>query len=419
MGISYSVGCPACSAVERGSFVSSETGMTLLLLVVIGYGVVVSGLAARQLIIIRRMRQEARRLETDMGNLRAQVEVYQAQAERWQRLEARIPANLAHDFRTPIRLISGFCDALLAPRHALPAAFRGDVEAIQRSAQRLQPLIEQVLSLFETEVVAAGRPPTAAPPVPRRAPIETGIPATIVVLTDNAAVSRLFEQHIDRHTVIAVNSVEAIGNLAPPDTRAVVITSETFRQRIPEIAHLVGARVPLVTCSLGSTGQSAQHGLFTDFLMKPVTPEAMSAALERLGIPVREVVIIEDNRDQMELLARQFASLSPPVKVWKAYSGREGLALLNEQAVDVALLDIVLPDMDGLTLAHFLRTEPTTAALPLLLVSGHQATAVVSPPLPGKIAVYRLDGYEEVELIRQVEALVTQFSQAAAPPTEA
>ncbi len=391
---------------------SSETNMTLILLAVIGYSILVSGLAARQLTIIRRMRQESHRRETDMDNLREQVEVYQAQAERWQRLEARIPANLAHDCRTPIRLITGFCDALLAPRHALPAAFRGDIEAIQRSALRLQPIIEQVLSLFETEVVASGRPPTGE----ASAPVEAATPATIVILTDNVDVSRLFEQHINHHRLITVNSVEAIGNLTLPDTRAVVITSEKFIPRIPEVARLVGARVPIVTCSLGSIGQYAQHGLFTDFLMKPVTPEAMSAALERIGVPIREVVIIEDNRDQMELLTRLFASLNPPIKVWKAYSGREGLALLNEQPADAALLDIVLPDMDGLTLAHFLRTEPATAALPLLLVSGHQETAVMSPPVLGKIAVYRFDGYEVVELIRQVEALVTRFSQAAAPP---
>lgn len=46
-------------------------------------------------------------------------------------------------------------------------------------------------------------------------------------------------------------------------------------------------------------------------------------------------------------------------KVLSAADGREGLRLLHDQAVDLILMDMVMPDRDGLQLISRLRSSNT------------------------------------------------------------
>ncbi len=55
--------------------------------------------------------------------------------------------------------------------------------------------------------------------------------------------------------------------------------------------------------------------------------------------------------------------------VLDAYSGREGLALVREQAVDVVLLDLRLGDVDGLQVLRKIREEDPL--LPVVMISAH------------------------------------------------
>jgi CheY-like chemotaxis protein len=54
-----------------------------------------------------------------------------------------------------------------------------------------------------------------------------------------------------------------------------------------------------------------------------------------------------------------------------AYAGQRGLALAEEAAPDVLLLDIGLPDIDGYQLAQRLRTLPQAADATLIALTGY------------------------------------------------
>ncbi len=75
------------------------------------------------------------------------------------RLKAEFAANISHELRTPLNLIIGFSEMMaMAPQtydgQSLPPAYRGDVQAIYRSAAHLSHLIDDVLDLSQIE---AGR----------------------------------------------------------------------------------------------------------------------------------------------------------------------------------------------------------------------------------------------------------------------
>ena len=53
----------------------------------------------------------------------------------------------------------------------------------------------------------------------------------------------------------------------------------------------------------------------------------------------------------------------------KAFSGNEALKLLMEEPIDLILLDIQMPDMDGVEVAQLLRANPKTKHIPIIFVS--------------------------------------------------
>lgn len=86
------------------------------------------------------------------------------------------------------------------------------------------------------------------------------------------------------------------------------------------------------------------------------------------------LLAVDDERSQLEDLARLLRS-SPSVReVECAFDGREALAKLTSQPFDAIFLDVRMPDLDGLELARVLRRF----AIPpqLVFVSAHDGAAV-------------------------------------------
>jgi CheY-like chemotaxis protein len=352
-----------------------------------------------------------------------------AQSQQETRHLRALPAVLRHDLRTPMNLVLGFCDTMLTSAHGyeepLPAAYRADVELIRRNAHRLQELVETVLEAIQPEAAATGRPApvtaqvTATVTTPGRPGAVADTPAVdgqtkpgLVVLAEDAATVELFRRYMTRYSVIGVRGVEEIGRLDTDTLVAVIVSDERSHDRIPEIAFLVGNELPILTCSLTSLEHLIAVGTNTGYLAKPVTLDALANALARAGQATPDILVIDDNRDNVEMFSRMIAALPQPTRLWKAYSGREGLALLREQHVDLVILDLVLPDMDGLALAQYLRAEPDLASIPLLLISSYQEAVAVSSAALGKIAVYALAGFQIPALMRHLELLVSQFEAA-------
>jgi len=57
-----------------------------------------------------------------------------------------------------------------------------------------------------------------------------------------------------------------------------------------------------------------------------------------------------------------------------AETGREALELAVAHAPDLIMLDLTLPDMDGLEAARRIREHPTTCFIPILAITGRSLT---------------------------------------------
>jgi two-component system cell cycle response regulator DivK len=94
----------------------------------------------------------------------------------------------------------------------------------------------------------------------------------------------------------------------------------------------------------------------------PVRTEA-----DRRSQPV--ILVADDDRDTRELY-RAFFDLSG-FRTAEAANGHQTLLMARQLLPDVLLTDLVLPDIDGFTVARALKQDPRTAGIHLLLVTGY------------------------------------------------
>jgi two-component system OmpR family response regulator len=83
---------------------------------------------------------------------------------------------------------------------------------------------------------------------------------------------------------------------------------------------------------------------------------------------------VDDNDLQREVLADVLSSEGYDVRV--ASSGAEALAAARALAPDVVVLDLMLPDTDGATVLATLRSEPSLAAMRVVVTTGLRSPSV-------------------------------------------
>jgi two-component system cell cycle response regulator DivK len=82
-----------------------------------------------------------------------------------------------------------------------------------------------------------------------------------------------------------------------------------------------------------------------------------------------KILHVEDNADNRHLVRRVLESEG--YEVVEASNGTQALEFLDAQEIDLALMDINMPDIDGYTLATRIRATPRFATLPILAMTAN------------------------------------------------
>jgi two-component system response regulator VicR len=79
------------------------------------------------------------------------------------------------------------------------------------------------------------------------------------------------------------------------------------------------------------------------------------------------ILYIEDKQEMLDLV--QLIVTKKGHIFVGARNGNQGLELLSTVQPDIILLDLMMPDMDGWEVFRHIRAEPTTAHLPIIVVT--------------------------------------------------
>lgn len=113
-------------------------------------------------------------------------------------------------------------------------------------------------------------------------------------------------------------------------------------------------------------------------------------------------LVIEDTDDirRVEVLALQAAGWT----VIDAGTGAEGLDRASGAEIDVIILDLELPDMDGLTVMTALKDDPSTAAVPVVMVTARAGTGATVRGLVAGAHDYLTKPFDAHELCARASA---------------
>jgi two-component system chemotaxis response regulator CheY len=83
----------------------------------------------------------------------------------------------------------------------------------------------------------------------------------------------------------------------------------------------------------------------------------------------RTVLVIDDERGFCDVVSVILESQG--YEVQQAYEANDAFGLLTEAVPDLILTDLMMPEIDGLSLIRRLRETPSWAQIPVVMISAH------------------------------------------------
>ena len=129
--------------------------------------------------------------------------------------------------------------------------------------------------------------------------------------------------------------------------------------------------IPIIIVTLSDESERAyQTGAHT-FIQRPFVPEDLvEAALEAEKESNTERILIIDDQPEAIRLLTEVLNENGTYRVFSAESGVEGISLVARRRPDLIILDLRMPEMDGFAVLEELRSNPETATIPVMVVTG-------------------------------------------------
>jgi PleD family two-component response regulator len=97
-----------------------------------------------------------------------------------------------------------------------------------------------------------------------------------------------------------------------------------------------------------------------------------------------------------------------------AHDGEEALAVIAERMPDLALLDVMMPRLDGVELCRRLRSEPLTASLPVIMLTAKNLSVDKVVGLTAGADDYIIKPFDTLELVARVRSTLRRNSEMRA-----
>ena len=347
------------------------------------------------------------------------------QTERLKELDTmktRLFANISHEFRTPLTLIKGPIEKLETAEENTISTL--NVKMIRRNANRLLNLVNQLLDLSKLDsgklrldeaegdvfkCVRAAASAFSSHAASRNMDYQIKIP------------SRLLWASFDRDKLekIVYNLLSNAFKFTGDEGRVIIETdyrSSRLQLRVSDTGSGIAAnKLPhifdrfyqvddsytrekagsgiglaltkeLTELMSGTVFVESEVGKGTLFRLVIPLEEIKSGQISETGeyttIPLEEslptvkpilptdketkVLIIEDNNDMRHFIREQ---LEDNYKVMEAVNGKEGLKMAQKTLPDLIVTDLMMPQMDGITLCKKLKSDVITSHIPVVMLT--------------------------------------------------
>src|SRR4026208_1491003 len=127
-------------------------------------------------------------------------------------------------------------------------------------------------------------------------------------------------------------------------------------------------------------------------------------------MPTR-VLIVEDDRDIADLLARYLGKAGFATE--QLSSGRDAIKAINENPPELLILDVMLPQMDGMEICRAVRANEKTAAVPIIMLTarGEESDRIAGLELGADDSIAK--PFSPNELVARARAVLRRTERGA------
>lgn len=118
------------------------------------------------------------------------------------------------------------------------------------------------------------------------------------------------------------------------------------------------------------------------------------------------ILVVDDEKEIADLL--EIYLISDGFTVLKAYSAMEGLEILKEKQVDLVLLDVMMPNMDGLEMCRKIRENNN---IPIIIVSARTQELDKIVGLTSGADDYVSKPFNPLELMARVKSQLRRYRE--------
>lgn len=247
---------------------------------------------------------------------------------------------------------------------------------------------------------------------PSSAPVPVLRPR-FVVLEEADALQRLLRRYLDGVEVTAVTTLaEAITALAQSPAHALLVNDVAWAQNCQPLTESIELPygTPLLLCALPGLHEATNGLGIADYLVKPIASQTLLAALDRLHLKNRTVLLVDDEPDALHLYRRILSAAEQKYRVLRAGNGQEALDILRSQRPDVILLDLVMPKLDGFRLLAAKNQDATLRAIPAIVMTARDP--VGQPIVSNALTVTQQGGLSVAQLLACITALSEILSKS-------
>jgi DNA-binding response OmpR family regulator len=120
-------------------------------------------------------------------------------------------------------------------------------------------------------------------------------------------------------------------------------------------------------------------------------------------------VLIADDEPNI-LLSLEFLMKKAGYEVFIARNGTEALALMDENRPEMVVLDIMMPDVDGLEVCHYIRSQPGGEAVKVIFLSAKSKEADIQKGYEAGADLYITKPFSTRHLMEKIRELTGESS---------
>jgi signal transduction histidine kinase/CheY-like chemotaxis protein len=209
------------------------------------------------------------------------------------------------------------------------------------------------------------RPTHAEPP-------DVRLERRMLVCDETGELLPVLARYAERTEFVAVPDVSAAAREMRSCPAQAVLLNAADNERLLSLAERASAAIPdtpILGCSVPARTQPALLAGAAAYLLKPLRRADLAAVLRRVDLGEGRVLVVDDDRDALQLLTRMILAYDETLEVRAVTSAAEALDQLRLNAPDLMLLDILMPDMDGWGVLRVMRGDDRWRDIPVVVIS--------------------------------------------------